>query len=253
MFHGKRVGKLKGQTDWRLQTITKLAEDWTSPWSGETSPKGTQITVVTVTKTKTGKTLTLPLPNASALMMSASQRAFQHASMLRRKSKIDESKMSDVTFRNYPEAFEYLESLMESVLTAHAGLEAFANDQIPEDYEYVSHRRSEVILEVSDKEKIQRHVSLCEKLSVVLPEIIGVKSPKGNSKCWEDYRRLKKLRDRITHMKSEDRKSAQPDVDTVWHALVDSEPPFKQALAVIGYFAPHLKAAPRWLQECPIS
>lgn len=244
---------MKGQTDWRLQTIANLAEDWTSPWTGDTSPKGTQLTVVTVTKTKAGNTLTLPLPNATALMLNASQRSFRTASTLRRKSKIDEGSAKQVTFRNYPDAFEFLEWLMESVLTAHAGLEAFANDQIPDDYEYVSHRRSDVILEVSDKDKIQRHISLCEKISVVLPDVLGVKTPKGNAKCWEDYRRLKRLRDRITHMKSEDRKSAQPDVDTVWHSLVDAEPPFAQALSVIRYFAPNLKTSLRWLQECPIS
>lgn len=244
---------MKGQTDWRLQTITNLAEDWTSPWTDQTAPKGSQITVVTVTKTKSGKVLTLPLPNATALMINSSQRSYRNASSLRRKQKIDEGKSQEVTFRDYPAAFEYLEYLMESVLTAHAGLEAFVNDQIPEDYEYVSHRRSDVILEVSDKTKIQRHISLSEKISSVLPEILGIKTPKGNSKSWEAFRKLKALRDRITHMKTEDRKSAQPDVDTVWHALVDTEPPHEQALSVISYFVEHLQTTPRWYEKCPIN
>jgi hypothetical protein len=242
----------KGLSDWRLQAVSNLAEDWVSPWSGQKVAKGAQVTVVTVTKTKTGRELTLPLPNATALMLNASQRAFRHASILRKKNKIDEAKAVSITFRSNLDAFEYLESMMESVLTAHAGLEAFANDQIPSDYEYISHRRSDVIVEIADKEKIQRHISLCEKISVILPEVLGVKTPKGNAKCWNDYRSLKKLRDRITHMKSEDRRSAQSDVDTVWHALVAAEPPFAQALAVIRHFGDSPKSIQRWLVECPI-
>ena len=141
---------MKGQTDWRLQTITNLAEDWTSPWTGITAKKGSQITVVTIAKSKSGKAVTLPLPNATALMINASQRSFRSASILWRKSRVEESKNSEVDFNNYPDAFEYMEYMMESVLTAHAGLEAFVNDVIPDDFEYVSHRRSDLIVEVSD-------------------------------------------------------------------------------------------------------
>ena len=123
---------MKGQTDWRLQAITNLAEDWASPWTGQTAKKGTQITAVTIAKSKSGKAVTLPLPNATALMINASQRSFRNASILWRKSKIDDSKNAEVDFKNYPDAFEYLECMMESVLTAHAGLEAFVNDVIPD-------------------------------------------------------------------------------------------------------------------------
>lgn len=244
---------MKGQSDWRLQTIANLAEDWKSPWTDQTVPKGSQITVDTVTKTKSGKVLTLPLPNATALMIKSSQRSYRNALVLRRKHKIDGGKPEEVTFRDYPAAFDYLEYLMESVLTAHAGLEAFVNDQIPENYEYVAHRRSDVILEISDKTIIQSHISLSKKISFVLPEILKIKTPKGNSKSWENFKKLNMLRDRITHMKTEDRKSAQPDVDTVWHALVDAEPPHEQALSVISYFVEHLQSSPRWFEECPIS
>lgn len=243
---------MKDQTDWRLQNIANLAEDWTPPWSGQTALKGSQVTVVTVTKTKSGKALTLPLPNATALMINSSQRSYREASSLRRKHKIDQGKNDSVSFRDYSAAFDYLEYLMESVLTAHAGLEAFINDQIPEDYEYISNRRSDVILEVSDKAKIQRHFSLGEKISSILPEILDIKSPKGISESWGSYKKLKKLRDRITHMKTEDRGSAQYDEDTIWHSLVITEPPHGQALSVILYFAKHLPVKQRWLKECPM-
>ena len=87
---------MKGQTDWRLQAITNLAEDWASPWTGQTAKKGTQITAVTIAKSKSGKAVTLPLPNATALMINASQRSFRNASILWRKSKIDDSKNAEV-------------------------------------------------------------------------------------------------------------------------------------------------------------
>ncbi len=244
---------VKGQTDWRLQTITNLAEDWTSPWTGQTAKKGTQITVVTIARSKLGKAVTLPLPNATALMINASQRSFRNASILWRKSKVDESKSSEVDFKNYPDAFEYLECMMESVLTAYAGLEAFLNDVIPEDFEYISNRKSDTIVEVSDKFKIQRHISIAEKITQVLPEVLGIKSPKGNSKSWEEFKKLERLRNRITHMKTEDRKSAQLDEDTVWHSLVTASPPYSQALSVIMYFSEKLEPKPRWIEKCPIN
>jgi hypothetical protein len=238
--------------DWRLQAFSNLAEDWPSPWDGQQAKAGARLTVVTIAKTKAGKELTLPLPNATALMLSASQRAFREAGTLRVKARIDTASGPQVQFKQDAQAFEYLERIMESVLTAHAGLEAFANDHIPDDYAYACHRKSNVILEQLDKAAIQRHVSLCEKLSVVLPEVLGTHSPKGR-KAWEDYRRLKKLRDRITHMKSEDRKSSLSDVDTVWHALVVADPPFLQALAMIRHFAPHLREPAGWIDRCPIT
>lgn len=238
--------------DWRLQAFANIAEDWTSPWDGQQAKAGARVTVVTVAKTSAGIELTLPLPNATALMLSASQRAFREAGVLRTKSKIDENRKSQSQFKHDGNAFDYLERVMESVLTAHAGLEAFANDHVPADYTYVCHRKSDVILEQMDKTAIQRHVSLCEKLSIVLPEVLGAKSPKGSSKAWEGYRRLKKLRDRITHMKSEDRKSSLSDVDTVWHALVTADPPFVQALAMVKYFAPYLREPAGWIERCPI-
>jgi len=84
-----------------------------------------------------------------------------------------------------------------------------------------------------------------------LPKILGTESPKGNSKAWEDFKSLEKLRNRITHMKTEDRKSAPLEQDTVWHALVTASPPHLQALSVIMYFAEYLDPKPRWIIKYP--
>jgi len=250
MVQKKQSSKSRDQADWRLQNALYLSKEWTSP-TGQTSPKGSQLTLVTLAEIESGKIVRLPLPNATALMLNSSRRTYLNASTLRNKNKIDKSKNMMAEFGTNSAAFEYLGLVMESVLTAHAGLEAFVNDQIPENYQYISNRRSKIILEASDKETIQRRYPLSEKISLVLPEILNVQTPKGNSDSWEAYKKLEKLRNRITHMKSEDRKSAQADMDTLWHALVKACPPYKQALSVIKYFSKHLENTPRWLRKCP--
>ena len=71
-------------------------------------------------------------------------------------------------------------------------------------------------------EQIERYVSLDEKLNTVLPQIIGVSSPKGKAE-WANYRRLKKIRDRIIHNKRVDRVPSKGKDETLWRFLCDSD------------------------------
>ncbi len=122
------------------------------------------------------------------------------------------------------------------------------NENIPDDYEYQTHRKSEIILEVMNKKDIERWLSLDEKLSNVLPEAKSVDSPKG-SKCWQGYKDLKTTRDRIIHMKKEDRRSSGPDIPTLWHKLFKVNSPYIQAKEVIDYFVKKAGVQPRWHSE----
>lgn len=234
--------------DWRLQTTTQLAEDWTSPWSGITSPKGTRITVVSVIQLTKKKSLTIPIPNATASMLNASARAFESARALRVSCGIDKSLKNAVSFTTEVAALDYIERMIESIVLAYSAIEAFANESIPNDFVYVRHKNSDVLLEASSKETIERHVGTDEKLTVVLPEVLGCKSPKGTH-CWQNYKQLKNSRDRIIHMKTEDRKSSGPDVATIWKAIVLTPAPHFSAKAVIDYFVQRMKNKPQWHQR----
>lgn len=231
--------------DWRLQATTHLAEDWVSPWTGVRSPKGTRITLVSVMKLTKKKLLTVPIPNATASMLNAAAIAYESARRLRADSDIDKSLKKDVSFRSDTDALNYIERMIESIVLSFSAIEAFANESIPADFVYARHTNSETLLEAASKTTIERFLSIDEKLTSVLPEVLGCKSPKG-TRCWRDYKELKNARDRIIHMKTEDRKSSGPEVDTVWKAIVCSPAPHLAAKAVIDHFVATMKAKPQW-------
>lgn len=231
--------------DWHLQATTHQAEDWLNPWTGSTSPKGTRITVVSVIRLTKKKLLTLPLPNATAAMLNASANAYEIARSLRANSGIDKTLKNDVSFHSKNDALDYIERMIEAIVLAFSAIEAFANELIPADFEYGRHKKSEIILEVENKKTIERFVSLNEKLTSVLPEVIGCKSPKG-AHCWEGYKQLQNARDRIIHMKTEDRKSSGPGVDTIWKVIVLAPTPHLEAKAIIDHFVKAMTNKPQW-------
>jgi len=217
----------------------------------ETAKEGSQITLVSVVPLSKNKVVTIALPNATALFLNMSARAWKEAKLLRENSGIDRSRKSQQTFRTYGDAFDYLERVMEAVVTAFSGLEAFVNESIPDDFRYETHRKSKIVLEVMNKTDIERYLSLDEKLASVLPKAVNTKSPKG-SRCWSGFRELKKTRDRIIHMKAQDRRSSGPERPTLWHHLFKVGCPHVQARNVVDFFFKEMGARPQWREECPL-
>jgi hypothetical protein len=236
--------------DWRLLTTVSLAEDWTNPWTGATAPKGSRITVVSQIRLTKKKLLTVPIPNATASMLNASARAFKSTRKLRAKAGIDRSLKSEVCFASEVDALDYIERMIESIVLAYSAIEAFANESIPSDFIYARHKNSDVLLEAASKETVERQVSTDEKLTSVLPAVLGCNSPKG-TQCWQSYKQLKDSRDRIVHMKTEDRKSSGPEVDTIWKALILTPAPHLSAKAVIDHFVKNMTHKPQWHQRFP--
>lgn len=240
----------QASNDWRLQTFSYLAEDWVSPWTGGLSPKGTRITVSTIIPLAKKKYLTIPLPNASALLLNSSALAFVSAREIRGLSGIDKTLHKEVNFPTDKDAFDYIEKMIESIVLAFTAIEAFANEAIPADYFYARHGKSEIILEAANKKTIERFTSLDEKLTEVLPEFLCCPSPKGR-RCWQGYKQLKNIRDRIIHMKTEDRRSSGPEIDTVWKAIILTPEPHLSAKKIIEYFINSMQEKPHWHHNFP--
>lgn len=236
--------------DWRLHATARMAEDWVSPWTGQLVPKGSRITVSSVVQLTKKKHLTIPLPNATALLLNSSANAFAAARLIRNSSNIDNPARSEVAFNSDKEAFDYIERMIEAVVLAFTALEAFVNESIPEDFVYARYAQSEIILEATNKTNIERYLSIDEKLTSVLPEVLKCSSPKG-SRSWQEYRQLKKTRDRLIHMKTEDRKSSGAEVDTVWKALFITPAPHLTVKAIIDYFARKMATKPGWFSRFP--
>jgi len=238
--------------DWRLQTYAHLAEDWISPWTGVMTPKGTRLTVSSVIPLTKKKQLTIPLPNASALLLNSAAAAYIAARKIRDRSGVDKTLHSEVSFPSDQDAFDYIEKMIESIVLAFTALEAFVNETIPAEYFYARHHRSDVVLEAVGKQAIERYTSLDEKLTNVLPEVLKCSSPKGG-RCWHGYKQLKSARDRIIHMKTEDRRSSGPETDTVWKAIVLASAPHVAAIAVIDHFVSMMDVTPGWRRKFPHS
>ena len=233
------------KVDWRIQTTAYLGEDWVSPWSELKSPKGARLTVVSIIQLTKKKRLTIPIPNASAVMLNAAAQAYKNAHRLRLLSEIDKTLKSEVCFHSDEDALDYVERMIEAIVLAFSAIEAFANESVPTDYVYERFNKTKSALETVGKENIERFLSLDEKLTIVLPEILGCQTPKS-SRCWQNYKLLKNTRDRIIHMKTEDRKSSGPELETIWKAIIMMPAPHLSAIKIIDHFINVMGTKPQW-------
>lgn len=214
-------------------------------WSGEVWPTGVRLTVVGIVQLTKKKQLTIPIPNATALMLDSSAKAYKLAQHIREKSGVDKTLNKQVSFLSDGEAIDYLGYMIESILLAFTAIEAFSNELIPDDYVHNGLDKDGSAFSLAEKNQIERKVSLDEKLSVILPTVLNCASPKG-SKCWTGYVTLKRVRDRIVHMKTEDRRSGTAEVETVWKAILLTGQPQRLAKDLMEHFIKSMPSKPNW-------
>ncbi len=179
--------------DWRYRVVTSLAKDVVLP-SGKTAIKGTAVSVSTFFKHD--KTmLSIGDPSAPALYLSLAHKAYTKSLKLHPfKNPISSSNEYELSTKVY----DYLEQISATVIFAFSALEAFANEALPDKFTHEAKKRSGIFV-AFQKDSIERHISLDEKLGDVLPKALGRPSPKG-SQIWSDYIVLRRLRDRLIHL-----------------------------------------------------
>ena len=231
--------------DWRFQaSISGLGNELT--YNGTILNDEARLTVVVPVRIARKRTLTLPIPNATALCLDRSNAAFSQSAILRENAHIDTSIKPDVTFPLGADAMEYFALRLESVVLAVIAIEAFVNESVPDGFTYVSQQGRTSTTVTRAKTDIERFVSLDEKLATVLPAALApCPTPKGRSP-WAPYLRLRKLRDRLVHLKTEDRAALWPELASVWSDLVLCPEPARTAKAVIDHFIPYLPKRPDW-------
>lgn len=116
--------------------------------------------------------------------------------------------------------YNFFEQRFLNIVFSYTALEAYSNQIIPDDYEFTRLRQDKKCTESFDKIQIERNVSLDTKLSHVLPEITGKTFPKGSS-IWNEYSKLKEIRDRIIHVKSIDLGIKELKAKSIWADLLD--------------------------------
>ena len=133
-------------------------------------------------------------------------------------------------------------------------MQAFANEEIPEDFMHEAQRRPSGILVAYQKKSVERYISLDEKLSTILPKVKGKLTPKG-SKVWTDYVLLRRLRDRLVHLKSIDRAHSKADnlfPKSIWSELLAPKQPNFPLIAkkmMLHFFDENNSY--HWLRNCP--
>src|SRR6266446_6364435 len=176
------------------------------------------------------------LPSGPALFLHLAYRAFSQVRRVDPQGLFDMHPQGRWPDRQGP-LFDYLENCMAHAVFSFTAIEAFANEVIPDAFTYTLQRegKKETLL----KPDIERRINLDEKLDKVLPAALSVSSPK-NKKVWEEYRAIKRIRNRLIHIKSVDRKPSGPEDETIWGALLKAhgEAWCDSAHAMIGHFKP---------------
>lgn len=240
------------EIDWRHRVATFIKEDSLSPGGKVIYKKGTPVTVSTFAKYNNIE-VGFGDPSAPALFLNQAYKAFETANEI---NPFLTNTPALVNSISTAKIFDYLEAICASIIFAHTALEAFTNEEIPDEFVYEIEETTEsgiVVVRQYNKEQIERKFSLSEKLASVLPKVMNIQSPKGK-KLWGGFVHLKKLRDRIIHMKSKDRthsKHGNMYPESIWSDLLDPKQRHYPSIAksIILHFK--AKDSVHWLKYCP--
>jgi len=237
---------LTGDIELPLQSPRTLA-----PGGKATYEKGTPITLSTFAKYG-DREIGFGDPNATALFLNQSHKSFEEALKLQPFIGDWPPADQDPTTRVY----DYLELICASITFAYTALEAFANEELPDDFIYEFEEQTDsglYVVRQSDKEQIEHRFSLSEKLATVLPQALGKSSPKGTS-SWEGFVHMRRLRDRIIHMKSSDRKHSKGDnmhPKSIWNDILDPDQRHYPSISKVMILHFKQENDAHWLKYCP--
>lgn len=240
------------EADWRHQAASTLAQPFTDPQSGHVFPKGAQVVLQEVLRWGPGRLLALSLPNATAMFLNTSRVLFMRSEELLNDEQKQDTKGGVTILKRDGDAFDLIESRATSVVCAFIALEAFANEMVPDDHTHEIDRAGSHCTRIYSKPQIERWLPLDTKLGDILPAVLSRPSPKGK-RVWQAYTQLRDARDRVIHMKTNDRKSANPDDDTIWRTLIGIAAPHVTAKAMIDHFLTGRVTMPRWATRFPTS
>jgi hypothetical protein len=233
------------EADWRCQIVVRLTAPATLPGSNTSLPVGAIGKGVAKIDYQTNH-VAFSIPNSTALFLNLSKQHYESA------------RSAAKTFASGPnlqslidtDIFSYLEDIMASVVFAYTALEAFANEEIPDDFLYTIPKPK--CSEVYSKSQIERSLNLRVKLGDILPKISGVPSPKGKT-VWTDFLFLEELRNDVIHMKTVDREHVGYSNQSIWSKLVKEPVPnvLPSAKAMVDHFYASRELKPHWYRQFP--
>lgn len=106
--------------------------------------------------------------------------------------------------------YKYIIYKISAITSLIMTVESFVNSVIPDDYEFINKKDNRSI----DKSKIERSLTLKEKLVDVIPQIIEIKDAKIYNKLYGKILEINSLRNEFIHLKTKlDSKNADPFID----------------------------------------
>ena len=231
--------------DWRLHAVTAVSED-----SGGLK-RGDVIKAAFPLKLGDGTTVQAGAPNLDGLILDFAAKLDVEAVRLQAEMAAEAASGRMVEDASL---FEILQKRMGSAAFAFTAVESFANEVISNAYyqgfQYEQMQPSGIVAVLSH-EDVLRHVSTDEKLASILPAHLKLPSPKGGVH-WQNFQRLKKIRNRIIHLKDGDRANS---VDkSLWEQMLDPVAcDFgNQMHDLTGYYVPQVVGLNfRWFYKWP--
>jgi hypothetical protein len=244
MVTPEQVDEALRSVDWRHRVIAVLAEDLPAAGPGAPEHKAGTPVIMSTALTHHDEVKFFDMPNVSGLLMGVANTAYEH---WRR----DNPLLSGADLSDTRPVFDSIGNGMTAVLTGYSAVEAFVNDEIPEDAVYPRKTRKGKVDKLAH-DRIIRELSLNEKLTSVLPQL---KLPDASQhEAWAPFTRIRELRHRIVHAKKADvthYDGRGPTPDTIWSQVLD--PSLPNPAKVAKDLISHISGSnpPHWIKYCP--
>ena len=234
--------------DWRIDSVSTLAQSFGG------APVGSPIWLMSTAKHKKHRYLSFITPSAPALCLNVAIGAAALSEAIRPRLQLtpmithDGKQGIQVRNENVGDLYYLFEQSIISVTMSFQAIEIFANAIIGRKAtrNIVVKRKGGVEKNLTPMEA-ERELSTEEKLGQVLPNILGVSSPRGN-RAWQSFKNLKDARDATVHLKSHDiytRNNVDRESLFFYYLNHDAREYPKAAIKLISHFFP--KQLPRWL------
>ena len=214
----------ESEADWRHATVGRVKGDQVV-W-GQLFKDKTLLWLTTETEEPLLGRVNFPTPSPAALAFSLAFDAARAAIAVRKQvlfsGRGNQTKSIDPT--SVPALYAYFEQSMAAAVFSFQCLEAYANQVIARlaTEPMGVPRRSG--MEQLSPDQLERVLTTDEKLTVVLPQLMSVPSPKGRA-LWPQYRELKGVRDSTVQLKSIDHYvRGKVDRHSVYYRLLSRSP-----------------------------
>jgi hypothetical protein len=211
----------ESEADWRYATVARVKGNQVI--YGQLAKDRTLLWLTTVTEYGRAARVSFPTPSPVALAFSVAIESARAAMAMKSLVVFEGSNPGSrsVATTSIPTLYSYFEQAMTAAVFSFQCLEAYANQTIARvvttPMEVLRRKRVETL----GPEDIERYLSTEEKLTVVLPRALSMRSPKG-TKVWPLYRDLKEVRDSAVHLKSADHYiRGRLDRESVYHRLLN--------------------------------